>query len=121
MTGGVGPARVGAAAHAFVSALDKPVLAPEDRHHLERVLRLRRGDLVSRAAAAEALGYLGFSQGIPAVKAALTDPEASVRGAALRSFAVLSGKGARPFIEEYLRSETDPAVRETARTLLSSM
>jgi 16S rRNA (uracil1498-N3)-methyltransferase len=47
VTGGVGPARVGAAAHAFVSALDKPVLAPEDRHHLERVLRLRRGDLVT--------------------------------------------------------------------------
>jgi 16S rRNA (uracil1498-N3)-methyltransferase len=47
VTGGVGPARVGAAAHAFVSTLDKPVLAPEDRHHLERVLRLRRGDLVT--------------------------------------------------------------------------
>ena len=47
MTGAVGPARVDAAAHAFVSALDKPVLAPEDRHHLERVLRLRRGDLVT--------------------------------------------------------------------------
>jgi 16S rRNA (uracil1498-N3)-methyltransferase len=45
--GGVGPARVGAVAHAFVSTLDKPVLTPEDRHHLERVLRLRRGDLVT--------------------------------------------------------------------------
>lgn len=40
----VGPARVGAAAHAFVTDLDTPVLAPEDRHHLERVLRLRRGE-----------------------------------------------------------------------------
>src|SRR5438874_13471201 len=47
MTRGVGPARVGAAAHAFVPTLDKPVLAPEDRHHLERVLRLKRGDLVT--------------------------------------------------------------------------
>ena len=47
MTGRVGPQRVGAAAHAFVPALDNPVLAPEDRHHLERVLRLRRGDLVT--------------------------------------------------------------------------
>jgi 16S rRNA (uracil1498-N3)-methyltransferase len=42
-----GPARVGAAAHAFVPTLDRPVLAPEDRHHFERVLRLRRGDLVT--------------------------------------------------------------------------
>jgi 16S rRNA (uracil1498-N3)-methyltransferase len=47
VTVGVGPGRVGAAAHAFVPTLDKPVLAPEDRHHLERVLRLRRGDLVT--------------------------------------------------------------------------
>lgn len=32
------------AAHAFVDDLDAPVLAPGDRHHLERVLRLRPGD-----------------------------------------------------------------------------
>ncbi len=43
----VGPAGVGAAAHAFVADLDTPVLAPEDRHHLERVLRLRRGEVVT--------------------------------------------------------------------------
>jgi 16S rRNA (uracil1498-N3)-methyltransferase len=42
-----GPARVGAAAHAFVSDLDAPVLVPEDRHHLERVLRLRRGEALT--------------------------------------------------------------------------
>jgi 16S rRNA (uracil1498-N3)-methyltransferase len=40
----VGPARVGAAAHVFVADLEMPVLVPEDRHHLERVLRLRRGE-----------------------------------------------------------------------------
>jgi 16S rRNA (uracil1498-N3)-methyltransferase len=43
----VGPAGVGAAAHAFVADLDAPVLAPEDRHHLERVLRLRRGEALT--------------------------------------------------------------------------
>jgi 16S rRNA (uracil1498-N3)-methyltransferase len=43
----VGPARVGAAGHAFVADLDAPVLAPEDRHHLERVLRLRRGEALT--------------------------------------------------------------------------
>lgn len=31
-------------AHAFVSDLDAPVLDERDRHHLERVLRLRAGD-----------------------------------------------------------------------------
>ena len=31
-------------AHAFVDDLDAPALAPDDRHHLERVLRLRAGD-----------------------------------------------------------------------------
>jgi 16S rRNA (uracil1498-N3)-methyltransferase len=43
----VGPARVGAAAHAFVTDLDAPALVPEDRHHLERVLRLRRGEVLT--------------------------------------------------------------------------
>jgi 16S rRNA (uracil1498-N3)-methyltransferase len=39
----VGPASAGAAAHAFVDDLDAPTLSPADRHHLERVLRLRSG------------------------------------------------------------------------------
>ncbi len=34
-------------AHAFVDDLDAPVLAAGDRHHLERVLRLRDGDRVT--------------------------------------------------------------------------
>lgn len=37
----------GASAHVFVDDLEEPVLAPEDRHHLERVLRLRPGETVS--------------------------------------------------------------------------
>ena len=82
---------------------------------------LRQGNPLGRAAAAEALGYLGLSQGIPMVKNALTDPEVPVRGAALRSLAALSGKDARPFIEELLRRETDPGLKEMARTLLSSI
>lgn len=31
----------------FVSDLDRPELAPDDRHHLERALRLRRGDAIT--------------------------------------------------------------------------
>jgi 16S rRNA (uracil1498-N3)-methyltransferase len=35
------------APHVFVADLDHPDLDPDDRHHLERVLRLRPGDAVS--------------------------------------------------------------------------
>jgi 16S rRNA (uracil1498-N3)-methyltransferase len=42
-----GPIDSGAAAHVFVDDVDEPRLDPLDRHHLERVLRLRPGDLVS--------------------------------------------------------------------------
>jgi 16S rRNA (uracil1498-N3)-methyltransferase len=38
-----------AAAHVFVEDLAAPVLAEDDRHHLERVLRLRAGESVSVA------------------------------------------------------------------------
>ena len=34
----------GPAPHAFVADLSAPVLDPDDRHHLERVLRMRAGD-----------------------------------------------------------------------------
>lgn len=36
-------------AHAFVDDLDAPALDPDDHHHLERVLRLNAGDLVTVA------------------------------------------------------------------------
>ena len=36
-------------AHAFVDDLGAPALDPDDRHHLERVLRLAAGDLVTVA------------------------------------------------------------------------
>jgi 16S rRNA (uracil1498-N3)-methyltransferase len=41
------PAATGAKAHVFVDDLDEPVLAPDDRHHLERVLRLAARDPVT--------------------------------------------------------------------------
>ena len=41
------PAEAGAAAHVFVDDLDQPELGGEDRHHLQRVLRLRPGELVT--------------------------------------------------------------------------
>jgi 16S rRNA (uracil1498-N3)-methyltransferase len=45
----IGPAAAAAAAHAFVADLEHPVLADADRHHLERVLRLRTGELLTVA------------------------------------------------------------------------
>lgn len=45
----IGPAAVGAAAHAFVADLERPRLSDADRHHLERVLRLRGGEVVTVA------------------------------------------------------------------------
>jgi len=36
-----------AAAHAFVVDLDAPVLSSDDRHHIERVLRLRAGETIT--------------------------------------------------------------------------
>jgi 16S rRNA (uracil1498-N3)-methyltransferase len=41
--------RVRAAAHVFVADVESPVLSPDDRHHLERVLRLRAGDSLTVA------------------------------------------------------------------------
>jgi 16S rRNA (uracil1498-N3)-methyltransferase len=38
------PLAGGARAHVFVADVESPELAPDDRHHLERVLRLRPGD-----------------------------------------------------------------------------
>src|SRR5205823_6066014 len=36
-----------ASAHAFVTDLEHPALAPDDRHHLERALRLRPEEVVT--------------------------------------------------------------------------
>jgi 16S rRNA (uracil1498-N3)-methyltransferase len=48
---GLGPASPAslreAAAHVFVADLAAPELSPDDRHHLERVLRLRAGEVVT--------------------------------------------------------------------------
>ncbi len=45
----IGPAAASAAGHAFVADLEQPVLSDVDRHHLERVLRLRAGELLTVA------------------------------------------------------------------------
>lgn len=44
-----GPAAAGARAHVFVDDVDSPEMGPGDRHHLEKVLRLRAGEVVTAA------------------------------------------------------------------------
>jgi 16S rRNA (uracil1498-N3)-methyltransferase len=47
VTRGEGPTPQTAAAHAFVADLDAPELAPETRHHLQRVRRLSDGEPIT--------------------------------------------------------------------------
>ncbi|MCI0658762.1 MAG: VWA domain-containing protein [Acidobacteria bacterium] len=93
----------------------------DDRASEPLALLLKNGPVESRAAAAEALGNLGLSRGIGPLRAALLDPAPDVRGAALRSLAALAGNMARPVIEDYIRKETDPGLRESAQALLASL
>ena len=79
---------------------------------------LQGGGSAARAAAARALGDLGLSQGIPALRAALADPAPEVREAAARSILIIAGPAAREVIEEYIARETDPRLKELARALL---
>lgn len=71
------PALRSAAAHAFVASVDEPVLDETDRHHFERVLRLRPGELITvsdgrgawRVGRVEAAGHIE-PVGDPVVSAA---------------------------------------------------
>ena len=82
---------------------------------------LKSGAAGTRVAAAEALGDLGLSPGIPALRAALADEAPDVRRAAVRSIAAIAGPPARPVIEDYIRRETDPELRRAARAILESL
>ena len=79
---------------------------------------LRGGGSFARAAAARALGDLGLSLGIPALRGALADPVPEVREAAVRSIASIAGASAREVIEDYIGRETDPRLRDLARSLV---
>lgn len=57
-----------AAAHVFVDDADAPTLAPDDAHHLERVLRLRDGESVTASDGRGALVTCRFRAGRPALE-----------------------------------------------------
>jgi VWFA-related protein len=74
-----------------------------------------------RAAAVGALTALGLAAGLAPLREALADEAPLVRKAALEGIASIAGTAARPLIEDHLRHETDPAVRNAARDLLERM
>jgi 16S rRNA (uracil1498-N3)-methyltransferase len=79
-------------AHAFVADVHRPELDDGDRHHLERVLRLRPGDVLTVADGAGAWRRCRFGRALEAVDDVTTDarptPEVTV------AFALV--KGERP-------------------------
>ncbi len=62
-------------AHAFVDDLDAPVLSAEDRHHLERVLRLRPGQPVTVADGAGRWRAVRFGPSLEPAGAVEAEPE----------------------------------------------
>ncbi|MBI1951734.1 MAG: VWA domain-containing protein [Acidobacteria bacterium] len=80
---------------------------------------LREGPAGARLAAADALGALGLTRGIPALRAALADPAPEVRLASARSIVAIAGPAARQVIEAYIAAEADPGLKDAVRALLS--
>lgn len=64
----------GAVPHAFVADLDAPELAPDDHHHLSRVLRLRAGDLLTVSDGAGRWRACRFGDGLEVVGAIGVEP-----------------------------------------------
>jgi len=86
------PVTGGARAHVFVADVEAPELAPDDRHHLERVLRLRPGDELTVADGAGRWRRCRFG---PALEAD-GDVEVEVPPAPAITLAFALTKGERP-------------------------
>ena len=86
------PLAGGARAHVFVADVEAPELAPDDRHHLERVLRLRPGDELTVADGAGRWRRCRFG---PALEAD-GDVEVEVPPAPAITLAFALTKGERP-------------------------
>ncbi len=72
-------------------------------------------------AAAGALGDLGLSGGITPLRAALGDEEVTVREMALGAIVQIAGEAARAVVEDHLRREPDPGLRQRGRDLLEGI
>ena len=80
-----------AAAHVFVADLDDPVIDDADRHHLERVLRLRAGETVTVSDGLGGLRVCTFVAGGALEPAGDTDREAAPAPAIGVGFALVKG------------------------------
>jgi GGDEF domain-containing protein len=67
-----------------------------------------------RAAAATALGRLGFSAGLPALERLLSEPDTRLRIVAIGSIARIGGNEAVAVLERYGGREPDPDLRRQA-------
>lgn len=77
------------AAHVFVDDVDAPALSTDDRHHLERVLRLRAGELVTVSDGRGRWRWGRVAAGIEPVGDVVVEPAPSP--ALTVAFAVLKG------------------------------
>jgi 16S rRNA (uracil1498-N3)-methyltransferase len=66
-----------AAAHAFVADLDAPVLSTDDRHHVERVLRLRVGEDITVSDGAGRWRLCRYADGVEPVGEIVEDDRPS--------------------------------------------
>jgi 16S rRNA (uracil1498-N3)-methyltransferase len=80
-----------ASAHAFVADLDAPELSPDDRHHLERVLRIRSGEEITVSDGAGRWRRCRFGEALDPVG----DIEADGRPAPTLTVALALTKGER--------------------------
>jgi VWFA-related protein len=121
---GLGPAAVPALADEVAAGARRrkapPALVPaarllgevgDERAIDPLALLLREGPDGAGVAAARALGALGLTGGVPALRSALSRPQPAVRGAAIEAIHAIAGRAAWPVLQAHLDVETDPAVR----------
>jgi Ca-activated chloride channel homolog len=125
---GFGPAAIGALGAACAASAAEPRRAAAaatvlgrvgDQRALEPLAALLASPAPeARLAAARAIAELGLVAGVGPLRGVLEDPDPGLRRAALRGIAGLAQEAARPILEDHLRREKDPAVREALMAML---
>ena len=102
----------------FEGAVDLLGRLGDDRalEALSGVLQVDAPD--ARLAAVRAIGATGLASGAGPLRSALADPRPEVRRAAAEGLAAVAGPAATPVLEDFLKSESDAAVRAAVRALL---
>jgi 16S rRNA (uracil1498-N3)-methyltransferase len=113
-----GPDRTGALGvdsgpHAFVTDLDRPALAAEDRHHLARVLRVREGDALTVADGAGRWRACRFGPELEVAGPIVVDPEPAP--SVTIAFALVKGERPELIIQKLTELGVDRIVPFVAR------